>query len=46
MVALTITIGSMMAAVVLVAVAQSLRRASRTIETILHEELDPSEEDG
>jgi hypothetical protein len=46
MVALTITIGAVVLAAVLVSAIQSLRRASTKIENILHEELDPPEEDG
>jgi hypothetical protein len=45
MVALTITIGALVLVVVLVSLVQSMRRASRKIENILHEELDPPDED-
>jgi outer membrane murein-binding lipoprotein Lpp len=46
MVALTITIGAVVLTVLLVAAVRSLRRASRKIDTILREELDPRDEDG
>jgi hypothetical protein len=46
MVALTITIGVLVLAAVLVAVVRALRRASKKIDTILAEELEPREEDG
>jgi hypothetical protein len=44
MIALTITIGVAVLLVLLVAAGRALHRASRRIDTILREELDPPEE--
>ena len=45
MVALTITIGAAVLIVLVVAGVRALRRASRKIDDILREELDPPDED-
>jgi uncharacterized protein YoxC len=44
MVALTITIGAVVLVVLVVAAIRALRRASRKIDDILREELDPPDE--
>jgi hypothetical protein len=45
MVALTITIGAAVLVVLVVAAVRALRRASRKIDDILREELEPPDED-
>jgi hypothetical protein len=45
MVALTITIGSAVLVVLIIAAVRGLRRASRQIDDILHEELDDPDDE-
>lgn len=45
MLALTIIIGSAVLVVLVIAVVRALTRASRRIDDILHEELDPDDRD-